>query len=266
MQESSLPPISNFKITYTPGPLRETKGSPQIIPYLKELKVINIPRDVNDIRYYFNNTFSPEEVKEILRRFAGVYHTAAEARFNLAAAQIKRYSNFLSDDSSDESHLWVSSVFVNNALINYQSLFDLILQVSWFYYRIYTYFNVSKENQTKLSLSTSNLLLILQKCKWENVLKHKDILEANYFSLLKQFYESAIYSKVNNLANSLKHRNKICYDETMIEDQFLINCNDYSSAETLKSHTLEEIVSVLKEYHNAIYDVIKLLCETHKLK
>ena len=66
MQESSLPPISNFNITYTPGPLRETKGSPQIIPYLKELKVINIPRDVNDIRYYFNNTFSPEEVKEII--------------------------------------------------------------------------------------------------------------------------------------------------------------------------------------------------------
>lgn len=258
--------ISNFKLSYIPGPKKVTHGSAAIKPYLEELKQLELPRDVNNITYYFNSNRSEEETKEIIRRLAGVYHTGSEARFLLAAAQLKRYSNFLTEDSDSESHLWVSSVLLNSAIINYQSLFDLILQVSWVFYRIYSYYPVSKNNPTPLSLTSENHKLILQKCTWEKIAKYHSVLDSNYFNCLKAFYKSDTYSKVNDLANSIKHRQIIDYEETSVDDQVLIQGRSYCSADTSNPYRIDDVIALLKSYHSSIYDVIKSLANTHKLK
>lgn len=106
-----------IKLHYTQGPKKVSKGSDKLAPFLRELKQLELPRDVNNPIYFFNNQFRTDEMKEILRRFGAVYHTGSEARFNLAISQLKKYPDFLSPDSDNESQLWVSAVFVDNALI-----------------------------------------------------------------------------------------------------------------------------------------------------
>lgn len=250
---------------YTPGPKKTTHGSAALVPFLRELKQLELPRDVNNPMYFFaDNGLSADETKEVLRRFSGVYHTGAEARFNLAIAQLKRYPDFLSDDSDDESHLWISTVFTDNALISYQSLFDLILQVSWIYYKVYTYYYLP-DKVTNLKLSNNSLHYILQKCDFKKITQHGDLLNPRYLKALVDFNDSDIYKRINELANSSKHRQSINYQEISTEDQLLVKSDTYCSADTLLSEKLDDVIQSLKDYHNAIYDLIKLLAETHKL-
>lgn len=236
--DDNSPKILNFKVTYIPGPKKKTDGSDVIKPFLNELKQLELPRDVNNITYYFNDKRLEEVTKEILRRFAGVYHTGSEARFLLASAQQKRYNDFLSKDADEESHPWVTTVLLNNALVNYQSLFDLILQVSWIYYQIYSLYPISKNDPTKLSLTSENHKLILQKCSWRKIVKHHTMLDANYFETLNAFHESDIYNTVNDLANSVKHRQIIDYDGIAVDDQVLIQGTDYCSADTSNTYLI----------------------------
>lgn len=253
-------------IHYTPGPKKTTHGSPALVPFLRELKQLDLPRDINNPIYFFNdNGLGADETKEVLRRFGGVYHTGAEARFNLAIAQLKRYPDFLSADSDDESHLWISTVFTDNALISYQSLFDLILQVSWIYYKVYTCYYMP-DGQTKLELSTNNINYILLKCKLDKIIQHGHLLDQNYLQSLIDFSNSDIYIRINELANSSKHRQCINYQEVFTEDQLLVKNDQYCSADTLLSERLDDVIKSLKDYHNAIYDLIKLMAETHKLR
>lgn len=250
---------------YTPGPKKTTHGSAALAPFLRELKQLDLPRDVNNPMYFFaDNGLSADETKEVLRRFGGVYHTGAEARFNLAIAQLKRYPDFLSDDSDDESHLWISTVFTDNALISYQSLFDLILQVSWIYYKIYTYYYLP-DKVTQLKLSNDSLHYILHKCELKRIVTHGDLLNPQYLKALVDFSNSDIYKRINELANSSKHRQSINYLEVSTEDQLLVKSDSYCSADTLLSERLDDVIKSLKEYHNEIYDLIKLTAETHKL-
>ncbi len=258
--------IYNFKLTYTPGLKKITHGADGIKPFLRELKQLELQRDVNNITLYYSDTLTEEEVKEVLRRFAGVYHAGSEARFFLAAAQLKKYNDFLSEDSDEESQLWVSSALLNSAIINYQSLFDLILQVSWIYHRIYSFYPISQTNTCKLSLTSENLNLILHKCKWDRIESHKDLIDSSYFDKLKTFYVSDIYIKVNDLANSIKHRQRIAYQGVAVEDQILIKTKNYCSADTNISYTIDDVISLLKDYHSAIYDVIQSLAISHRLK
>lgn len=255
-----------IKLHYTQGPKKVSKGSDKLAPFLRELKQLELPRDVNNPIYFFNNQFRTDEMKEILRRFGAVYHTGSEARFNLAISQLKKYPDFLSPDSDNESQLWVSAVFVDNALILYQSLFDLILQVSWMYYRIYSNFNTSKTNPQKLSISTDTIQAILCRCTWANILKYKNLLDDAYFDTLNSFHDSVLYKRINELANSSKHRQSINYEEVAVDDQLLVKTNTYCSTDTLLSEKLDDVIQSLKDYHNAIYDLIKLMAETHKLK
>lgn len=45
----------------------------------------------------------------------------------------------------------------------------------------------------------------------------------------------------------------------------LVKSDIYCSADTLLSERLDDVIKSLKEYHNEIYDLIKLMAETHKL-
>lgn len=255
----------SINISYTPGPIKVTKASAQLAPFTNELKLLRLPRDVNNPIYYLNSTFSAEEVKEILRRFSAVYHTWAEARFNLAIAQLKNYPLFLSEDSDTESHLWITTVFLNSSIIAYQSLFDLILQVSWVYYKLYSNFQVSKSDPTKLSVTTENIDIIMRKCKWESILKYKSILDSQYWNLLSTFKDTETYNRVNELANSLKHRYNINYEEIAIDEQLLVQGQNYNSADTLSYENIDKVIKELKDYHKEIYAIIKSMVETHTL-
>lgn len=87
-----------------------------------------------------------------------------------------------------------------------------------------------------------------------------------YFDALNSFHDSVLYKRINELANSSKHRQSINYEEVAVDDQLLVKTNTYCSTDTLLSEKLDDVIQSLKNYHNAIYDLIKLMAETHKLK
>lgn len=257
--------MTNFKFTYTPGEKKKTFGSPKMIPFLRELIILDLPRDTSDIRLLNNSHHSAAESKEIIRRLGGLYDCIADARFNLAAAQLDEYTNFIAIDSDSDSILYISKIFVNNALVWYQAAFDLLIQISWLYFRIYEQFHIGNKSTPKLSFSSANLPLIYQKCTWQRIRENKDSLPQDYWGELSSFANSDTYHKVNDLANALKHRQRINYSEVSVSEQVIVLTPNYNSSDSSIHEDLNNVISILKKYHSDLYHILCKLIDTHPL-
>lgn len=251
--------VSNFKFTYTPGPVKHTRSSGKLKPFLSELDLYSeILRDeYNPINILNGN----RDILEVYRRMNGLFNTVAQARFNLCVAQLKSYPDFLSEDSDNESNLWVSSAFLNNAIVGYQSAFDLLLQVSWIFSNMYKEYTYTDENDNPIDseISSVSLPYILKKCGWSKFEKKSNLLDAHYFDLLCKFHDSNTYKSVIDLANYLKHKQHIEYSDMKSEPGFIVISDKYNSEATRKVEDRDAVFALLKSYHNELHNVVKSL-------
>ena len=206
---------------------------------------------------------------EVARRMQDLYDVICSARFALINSCKNEYNEFLSLDTNHKGHLWVKSQFLNNAITWYNSSFDLLRQVLWFHYKMHG-----------MHLCNENFNKILEGCK--NFHKKQSILENkswyNHFDKFRNDYlyipsnEKKIYMSVRELANTLKHRrmirydqmktSNICYNTTPKEQsitEFLKSGGStlYDSSKAIDYLSMEKVSETLFSFHEDLVNLAK---------
>lgn len=183
---------------------------------------------------------------ETFRLFQDVYNTFALARFSLLEGfrKLHLYST-LKWDSGAPGQYWIRTSYLNNAIIWYNSCFDILLQTMWIGKKYYINKKINKKN-----LQFEDLWLrfdeVLARCR------EADIPE----TCIKSFSDTSTVKHVRGLANKLKHRNGLRYEEFCDPNLIMYDFGDYNSRQTESSTNIEEVISELISYHKAFITLV----------
>lgn len=214
---------------------------------------IKLPK-YNYISILGDSEFLPNKV-EAHRRFDDLISIICSARFNLVMSFQESYKEY---EKRKGDNLWIKSQFIINALNWYNSAIDMLIQVICFYFE---YGSPIKTSADVLSLLRSNTLRTLPDNSFEKI-------------EIRKFKED--HKDVSELANSLKHRQWIRFNDIYNEDVRYIKGKesfkqdglifhieeenfDYNSAETILTPSFEETQSLLITYHNDLLDLVERL-------
>lgn len=202
---------------------------------------------------------------EIYRRVKSLYDAICSARFNLSISCKRGFPEYLDPENPKEATLWIRTQFANNAILWYNSIYDLILQVFWFYFKFF------EKLRSPLKLSVINMNDILSKCSFSSI---KNIQEKNsnideaLWKKLTQLNENDNRGKIKDWANILKHRSTLAYNGLDVQDtipyatidvqgkkllEALLSGNYsiiYNSRETKTKVDLEDVINTMKSYHS----------------
>ena len=206
---------------------------------------------------------------EVARRMQDLYDEICSARFALINSCKNEYDEYLSLDTNFKGHLWVKSQFLNNAITWYNNSFDILRQVLWFHYKMHM-----------KNLCNDNFEQIIEGCK--NFHKQKNVLvDKSWFGhfdkFINKYFEIPLNEKnislsVRELANTLKHRRMLRYDQmktsngcyiTIAKDQ---NLNDflksggstlYDSSKTLEYLSMEKVSDTLFSFHDDLVNLAR---------
>ena len=217
----------------------------------KELKLLDSINGLEKTHQFnmmknFPNTSCDKETvavcTETFRLFQDVYNTFALAQFSLLEGfrKLHLYST-LKWDSGAPGQYWIRTSYLNNAIIWYNSCFDILLQTMWIGKKYY----INKKN-----LQFKDLWLrfdeVLARCR------EADIPDA----CIKSFSNTSTVKHVRELANKLKHRNGLRYDEFCDPNLIMYDFGDYNSRQTESSTNIEEVISELISYHKAFITLV----------
>ena len=226
----------------------------------KELKLLDSINDLEKIHQFnmmenFPNASSDKETvavcTETFRLFQDVYNTFALARFSFLEGfrKLHLYST-LRWESGAYGQYWIRTSYLNNAIIWYNSCFDILLQTMWIGKKYY----IDKKN-----LQFKDLWLrfdeVLVRCR------EADIPDA----CIKSFSNTSTVEHVRELANKLKHRNSLRYKEFCDPNLIMFAFGDYNSKSTEASTGIEEVITELTSYHKAfvaLVDEVKVIIST----
>lgn len=183
---------------------------------------------------------------ETFRLFQDVCNTFALARFSLLEGfrKLHLYST-LKWDNGESGQYWIRTSYLNNAIIWYNSCFDILLQTLWICKKYY----ISKRiNGVELQFEDLWLRYdeVLAKCR------ETDIPE----NCIKSFSGTSTVKHVRQLANSLKHRNGLRYKEFCDPNLIMFAFGDYNSRSTESSTNIEEVIAELTSYHKAFVALV----------
>ena len=217
----------------------------------KELKLLDSINGLEKTHQFnmmknFPNTSCDKETvavcTETFRLFQDVYNTFALAQFSLLEGfrKLHLYST-LKWDSGAPGQYWIRTSYLNIAIIWYNSCFDILLQTMWIGKKYY----INKKN-----LQFKDLWLrfdeVLARCR------EADIPDA----CIKSFSNTSTVKHVRELANKLKHRNGLRYDEFCDPNLIMYDFGDYNSRQTESSTNIEEVISELISYHKAFITLV----------
>lgn len=204
---------------------------------------------------------------EIYRRVKSLYDAICSARFNLSVSCKKEYPEYIDQDNPKEANLWIRTQFANNAILWYNSIFDLILQVFWFYFKFY------EKLKSPLCLSVQTMDDILSKCSYgsiKNIQEKFKCIEGDLWQELMNLKEDVNRKKVKDWANILKHRGTLAYAGLDVQDTIPYATYDahgkglvealrsgnfsivYNSRETKSKVSIEEVRKTLIDFHSSL--------------
>lgn len=213
--------------------------------------------------------FSSEpHIFEAHRIFEVIHRQVAFSRYSLHLSYIDDYS--LSKDNAD-LRVWHRCLHLNNAIMWYNTCFDLLLQTIWLYDKLYM-------KHFTDGLTTNTLEGILKKCKIKLI---QQILgDTEIIIQINTFKDNN--TKVTDLTNSLKHRNGIEYTQlpsylnsnfSLSNDLNLTQNSDgvlkfvknesihtYNSMKTNKREGMTDIQDLLIKYHTDYLILLKEVC------
>lgn len=210
----------------------------------EQFSKLSLPECYNGLAHFIGNYDKEEEHPQILeaaRAYQGLYNLFVAGRFALWNATRTSYPEYFKKDNNKGNTL-IRIQFANNAIIWYNSLFDNLFQAFYF--------------------ERSVDVLSAEDIKWG---KCKDKQE---YKDLKEF-DSNNNKKIRGWANCLKHRNRLRYKEFDVESANIITVEPnegqskldaykagrvkYNSYKTITNVSLEEVISELIRYHEAMY-------------
>lgn len=218
----------------------------------KELKLLDSINGLEKIHQLDIMDGSPKCDKETVaictetfRLFQDVYNTFALARFSLLEGfrKLHLYST-LKWDSGGSGQYWIRTSYLNNAIIWYNSCFDILLQTLWIGKR---YFIGVKPNNNQPSFVMADLY-----SKYEDIIKVPLTTRLKDKEMcIKNFVDDITYRCIRDKANQLKHRNGLRYKEFCDPNLMMFAFGDYNSRSTESSTNIEEVIAELISYHKA---------------
>ncbi|GGG33865.1 hypothetical protein GCM10007425_30720 [Lysinibacillus alkalisoli] len=155
-------------------------------------------------------------------KFLSFEQTLRHANLALVYANEKEY------DSKEKLHSFIKSVYIRHAILELNNSYDLLLQVPWFYYRIWESYNLGgalrdKKNKNDITRNSNKWVATAEKrCDEKKVrkylLNHTDTAIKSLESEIKDFKDNYIFNAnkpftIRTLANQMKHNNTIVFDE-----------------------------------------------------
>lgn len=215
----------------------------------KELKLLDSINGLEkkhqlDMTEIFLNSSGNKEMvsvcTETFRLFQDVYNTFALAKFSFLEGfrKLHLYST-LKWESGVYGQYWIRTSYLNNAIIWYNSCFDILLQTLWIGKRYYM--NIFQLEDLWLKYDD-----VLVKCR-ENKIPEE---------CFKSFANESCVKFVRLSANKLKHRNGLRYKEFCDPNLIMFALGDYNSRKTESSINTEEVISNLTSYHKAFVALV----------
>lgn len=216
----------------------------------KELKLLDSINGLEKIHQFnmmenFSNTSCYKKTvavcTETFRLFQDVYNTFALAKFSFLEGfrKLHLYST-LKWDSGAPGQYWIRTSYLNNAIIWYNSCFDILLQTLW----------IGKKYYIEKNLQFEDLWLrfdvVLARCREAAIPD----------PCIKSFIDTSTVKHVRELANKLKHRNGLRYEEFCDPNLIMYDFGDYNSRQTESSTNIEEVISELISYHKAFITLV----------
>ena len=224
----------------------------------EELELLDSINDLEKTHQFimmenFPNASSDKETvavcTETFRLFQDVYNTFALARFSFLEGfrKLHLYST-LRWESGAYGQYWIRTSYLNNAIIWYNSCFDILLQTLWIGKRYYM--NIFQLEDLWLKYDD-----VLAKCR-ENKIPEE---------CFKSFANESCVKFVRLSANKLKHRDGLRYKEFCDPNLIMYAFGDYNSKSTEASTGIEEVITELTSYHKAfvaLVDEVKVIIST----
>lgn len=192
---------------------------------------------------------------ETFRVFQDLYSLFSSSRFALLNAYriLHLKSALIWKDGLEQ--LWLRSIWLNNAIVFYNSCFDRLMQTIWIGFEL---FEGQKTNKKK-TLSKQDLCSVeglddIYSCFDYN--KHKCLIPENLRNIIEPIYSQKL-NAVRQYANSIKHRGGLRYKNIFPFGQIYDYCEDtsYSTFNTRNEKNLDEIIDEVKEYHIAFREL-----------
>lgn len=184
----------------------------------------------------FDDLYSPEYYFEIpghdariaIMKFIDARDTMGMADFSLS---------YVGDEETTELEKnFVRTIHLRHAIEDLNSSFDLLLQIPWFYYRIWEDYNQSGnlreirlKNKEEITRNTSNWVETAEKsCEKKKVTKYFNSVQNILEQKIDDFWNTYIENMnkpftVRSLCNSMKHNHALAFEELYEPYEFNIN-------------------------------------------
>lgn len=204
---------------------------------------------------------------EVHRQFDNLYKTLLLGHFNLTMS----CNDF--SGTNMPTDLYTRELFVRNAIIWYNSAFDILLQSIWIFYGFYRI----KDNSLEITKDT--IEKILYNCKYQDIFKsvqrEKIKMDKDLFENIVALHER-VKDNITNWANIMKHRGNFefieCPFRPMITyksikmpskgtflESFKTHHVNYDSSQTIVRVSIYEAIKTIIDFHNSMIRISKLL-------
>lgn len=184
--------------------------------------------DLYSPEYYFETPGHDSRIA--IMKFIDTRDTMGMAGFSLSYIDDK--------PTEDLEKNFVRKIHLRHAIEDLNSSFDLLLQIPWFYYRIWEEYNLSGrlreprlKNRDEVIRNTKDWVLTAEKsCEKKKVSKYFNFVSNSLEKKIEAFWDEYIENDsksftVRSLCNEMKHRHALAFEELYEPYEFNININ-----------------------------------------
>lgn len=191
---------------------------------------------MRDLR--FDDLYSPEYYMDVpgkdgriaIKKFNDTRDTMGMAHFSLS---------YIEDAiSNDMGKNFAKTIHLRHAIEDLNNSFDLLLQIPWFYYRIWSEFNRGGsllsgklKNKNEITRNTQDWVLLAERdCSMDKVLKYLKATSNPLEKKIKDFHDEYIKCDekkftIRSLCNTLKHNHALSFVELYEPYEFNLDIN-----------------------------------------
>lgn len=196
-------------------------------------------KDTNMKDLRFDDLYSPEYYLEVpgkdgriaIKKFNDAKDTMGMARFSLS------YIKDIPSENLGEN--FAKTIHLRHAIEDLNNSFDLLLQIPWFYFRIWAEFNPGASLQTtnklknkkKIIRNTQDWVLFAERdCDYKKVMMYLQAKSNPLETKINKFSSDYIKGAgkpftVRSLCNTLKHNHALSFEELYNPYDFYLNVN-----------------------------------------
>lgn len=174
----------------------------------------------------FDDLYPPEyywEYPNVDCRIAIMKFNDARDTMGMAALSL----SYIDTEATDKTEKnFVRTVHIRHAIEDLNSSFDLIMQIPWFYYRIWKEYNVGGalrerklKNKSEICRNTDNWVFDAEEsCEKKKVEKYLNSVQNDLGHKIEEFWNQYIYNStktftVRTLCNTMKHNHALSFEE-----------------------------------------------------